>query len=185
MKRDKPLFELADGQHDDEPCPLCQALLQLKHIGQRSFWGCSAYPQCNYTRSLHEEAEFVPEPLPDVFCPQCEAPLLLKKGRYGFFIGCSQFPQCDYIQNPETETEVSLAPCPQCKRGELVERTSKFGKVFYACNQYPACKYALNHRPVSTPCPECGFALLVQKDSASGVRLVCPQKTCSYKSNPV
>lgn len=185
MKRDKPLFELDDRHRDGGACPLCQSSLQLKHIGSSSFWGCSAYPQCKYTRSLHEEAEFIPEPLPDVFCPRCEAPLLLKKGRYGFFIGCSEFPQCDYISDPEPDSAAGLAQCPACKKGELVERTSKFGKAFYACNRYPTCKYAVNHRPVASSCPECGFELLVEKESASGTRRVCPQKACSYKSNPV
>ena len=167
------------------PCPECGASLTIKHIGNRSFWGCQAYPECTYTRSLHEESEFTPQPLPDSFCPQCDEPLLLKKGRYGFFIGCSAFPSCDYMADPEPEQPQVLAPCPQCKQGELVERTSKYGKQFYACNGYPKCKYAVNYPPVDTPCPVCDWPLMVARVSAQGRYLQCPQKACNHKTKPV
>lgn len=184
MSEHTPLFSVANHA-EGESCPLCQQPLKIKHIGQRSFWGCTAYPECRYTRSLHEEASFIPEPLPDAYCPQCEAPLLLKKGRYGFFIGCSNFPACEYIADPEPEPTQALCSCPACRNGELVERTNKFGKTFYACNRYPKCKFALNHKPVATPCPQCAYPVLTEKNSSHGVRLVCPQKSCSYKSKPL
>lgn len=185
MSEHKPLFELDPNTRHSEPCPLCQSPLKVKHIGSNSFLGCSNYPHCSYTRSLHEEASFSPEPLPDNFCPRCEAPLMLKKGRYGFFIGCSAFPECDYMADPEPEPTASLCACPSCRSGELVERTNKFGKVFYACNHYPKCKFALNHKPHPSPCPDCNYPVLVEKASTAGTRLVCPQKACSYKSKPL
>ncbi|RUO30875.1 hypothetical protein CWE12_06465 [Aliidiomarina sedimenti] len=183
-RRDDTLFELAES-NNSEPCPRCQGSLVIKHIGQNSFWGCKSYPQCTYTRSLHEEEAFAPEPLPDSFCPLCEKPLLLKKGRYGFFIGCSGFPLCDYMADPEPDPESPLCDCPQCGKGQLVERTNKFGKHFYPCNRYPSCKFALNQKPVAQPCPDCGYPVLVEKASAAGKRLSCPQKTCDYKSKPL
>jgi ssDNA-binding Zn-finger/Zn-ribbon topoisomerase 1 len=34
--------------------------------------------------------------------------------------------------------------CPQCKRGDLVERLNKkTGQSFYGCNRYPDCKFAV------------------------------------------
>jgi ssDNA-binding Zn-finger/Zn-ribbon topoisomerase 1 len=34
--------------------------------------------------------------------------------------------------------------CPQCKSGELVERRNKrTGQIFYGCDRYPACKFAV------------------------------------------
>ena|SRR5215469_2470743 len=35
-------------------------------------------------------------------------------------------------------------PCPQCKRGEVVERRNKkTGQQFYGCTRYPDCKFAV------------------------------------------
>jgi hypothetical protein len=35
-------------------------------------------------------------------------------------------------------------PCPQCKRGDLVERRNKrTGQSFYGCSRYPDCKFAV------------------------------------------
>lgn len=185
MSQNDPLFKVSAGrnaQSQQEPCPVCAEPLVIKHIGSRSFWGCSRYPMCDYTRSLHEEVAFTPQSLPGKSCPLCSKPLLLKKGRYGFFIGCSGFPQCDYMTDPEPDSEQPLAPCPVCKQGHLVERSNKYGKHFYPCDRYPQCKFALNNRPVEQPCPTCNYPLLVEKRSTAGQRLVCPEKSCSYKS---
>lgn len=179
------LFSASHSTATSEPCPRCEAPLRIKHIGQNSFWGCSRYPECDYTKSLHEESGFEPQPLPDAFCPDCSSPLLLKKGRYGFFVGCSNFPTCHYIADLDDDEPAPLCNCPQCKRGQLVERTNKYGKTFYACDAFPKCKYALNEKPVVTACPECDWPILTEKNSADGMRLKCPQKSCSYRSKPL
>jgi len=37
-----------------------------------------------------------------------------------------------------------MSACPQCKSGELVERRNKkSGNLFYGCDRYPACKFAV------------------------------------------
>lgn len=186
QNKDAALFSAQHHDADTKPCPRCDGQLRIKHIGQNSFWGCSNYPACDYTRSLQETSDFEPQPLPDAYCPKCEQPLLLKKGRFGFFIGCSSFPECDYIADPDAEEEQgALADCPQCGKGSLIERSNKYGKVFYPCDAYPKCRYALNDKPVAQACPECGWPVLVEKKSAAGVRLKCPQKSCSYSSEPL
>lgn len=38
----------------------------------------------------------------------------------------------------------SLAMCPSCKKGFLVEKTSKYGN-FLSCNRFPKCKYKENY----------------------------------------
>ena len=60
-------------------------------------------------------------------------------------------------------------PCPQegCD-GELVEKQSRKGKVFYGCNRYPDCKFASWEKPVGQPCPQCGASLLFEKSGQSG-----------------
>ncbi|EGN76030.1 Zn-finger domain-containing protein (topoisomerase type I-like) [Idiomarina sp. A28L] len=170
-----------------EPCPRCNSAVKLKHIGTNSFWGCSSYPQCDYTQSLHEAGDFEPQSLPGEECPDCGAGLLLKKGRYGLFIGCSAFPTCHFMLDPtadKTPSNESIT-CPECKKGHLQTRTNRYGKQFHACDRYPKCKYALNEEPVAEACPDCGWSILVKRDSAAGVRLRCPQKQCEYKSEPI
>ena len=50
--------------------------------------------------------------------------------------------------------------CPQCHRGELVEKHTRFG-TFYGCDRYPECDLAVNNPPEKDrPCPECGSLLL-------------------------
>ncbi|MEZ4577470.1 MAG: type I DNA topoisomerase [Desulfobacterales bacterium] len=47
--------------------------------------------------------------------------------------------------------------CPEkdCD-GELVERTSKRGKIFYGCSRFPKCNFATWDKPVARKCPDCG-----------------------------
>ena len=40
-----------------------------------------------------------------------------------------------------------------CGEGELVQKVSRRGKIFYSCNRYPTCKFALWDRPVADAVP--------------------------------
>ena len=76
-------------------------------------------------------------------------------------------------------------PCPgqegaSCE-GELVEKQSKSGRTFYACNQYPNCQFALWDRPIPRECPECQTPFLVEKITKQGATIRCSVKGCSYK----
>ena len=74
--------------------------------------------------------------------------------------------------------------CAGCGKGELIEKKSRFGKLFYSCNRYPECKFALWDPPVQQKCPKCGFPLLVKKVyKREGEFLKCPKEGCDYKSN--
>ena len=48
--------------------------------------------------------------------------------------------------------------CPK-DGGEIAPRRSKKGrgKVFYGCENYPACDFVCWDKPVKEACPECGF----------------------------
>lgn len=181
------LFDAPDRKNErDEPCPLCANPVTLKHSGHHSFWGCTAYPTCSYTQSLHETGDFEPEPLPGEHCPECGMELLLKKGRYGFFIGCSGFPTCHFMLDPSApkSAEPGIA-CPSCQQGTLVQRASKRGSLFYACDRYPKCEYALNEPPKPIACPACGWAVMVEREGADGPYLRCPQKSCGHRQESV
>ena len=79
---------------------------------------------------------------------------------------------------PAEAPVVADVSCPLCHKGKLLERTSKFGKIFYGCDGYPACDFVLNFKPAAGTCRHCGFALLAEKPTASGIKLICASKKC-------
>ncbi|TMK36615.1 MAG: type I DNA topoisomerase [Actinobacteria bacterium] len=147
----------------DELCPLCPqegrepGRLQVKLGRYGKFIGCPNYPECRYIRNMDGTERAEPELL-DETCPDCGRQLQRRVGRYGPFVGCSGYPQCRYIKkDPPTSTGVT---CPQCHRGELVEKHTRFG-TFYGCDRYPECDLAVNNPPEKDrSCPECGSLLL-------------------------
>jgi len=68
--------------------------------------------------------------------------MLIKDGRYGKYLACSGYPACKNIQ-PLVKPRSTGVVCPECKEGELTEKKSRYGKMFYSCNRYPQCKFAL------------------------------------------
>lgn len=168
----------------DEACPKCGKTLTLR-LGKRGrFVGCSGYPECDYTRNANETAESAAAATPEIIegrvCPKCESPLLIKSGPYGKFIGCTSYPKCRFIE-PLEKPKDSGVVCPECKKGSLIERKSRYGKLFYSCNTYPDCKYAVWNPPVNEPCPKCGWPLLTLKvTKRRGTEKVCAQKECGY-----
>lgn len=183
-KIDRNLFAAHKHALDgpDEPCPECGAPLVYQHRKGGSFIRCSRHPDCSYSRSLHTETERVEKLLPGTQCPECGRELVLRSGRYGMFVGCSGFPECNHIEQLDP-VEESQIECPSCHKGHVVRRQSRFGKTFYACDQYPECKFAINHPPVEGTCEECGFPLLMKRQMASGEKLYCASKKCGKQQS--
>ncbi|WP_394173091.1 DNA topoisomerase family protein [Thalassotalea litorea] len=177
-KTDKSLFSLHEHalQKANETCPVCDAPLQIKHSKAGSFWGCSQYPQCDYTRPVKEASQFEEQVIAGSECPKCGQTLAVKQGRYGMFIGCSNFPACDHIEHEQEQ--ILDVQCPNCKKGHLQEKNSRFGKTFYACDTYPTCKFAVNHPPVAGACSACDYPLLIKRNMAAGEKLQCANKKC-------
>jgi DNA topoisomerase-1 len=89
-------------------------------------------------------------------CPDCGKPLIFRYGRYGKFIGCAGFPAC---RHTEPWFEKLGVRCPR-DGGDLVERKTKKGRVFYGCANYPACDFTSWKKPLPPPCPNCGGLLV-------------------------
>lgn len=166
----------------DEQCPQCQAPLSIR-LGKRGrFIGCTAYPDCDYTRSLEGGAEVqaTPEVVEGRTCPKCDKELFIKAGKYGKFIGCSSYPDCTFIE-PLEKPEDTGVNCPVCKQGNILKRKSKRGKVFYSCARYPDCDYAIWYPPVDDPCPDCKWPItMIKTTKRRGTERVCPQKNCKF-----
>jgi DNA topoisomerase-1 len=126
-----------------------------------------------------EQAEAAAPVFSEEKCDKCGNPMLIKDGRYGKYLACSGYPSCKNIQ-PLVKPKGTGVGCPECGEGELTEKKSRYGKMFYSCNRYPQCKFALWDPPVERPCPKCGFPLLVKKVyKREGEFLKCPK--CEHK----
>ncbi|MCG2635168.1 MAG: type I DNA topoisomerase [Gammaproteobacteria bacterium] len=167
----------------DEACPECGKPL-VTRLGKRgNFVGCSAYPECSYTRNVHSDKddEQPLEIITDRNCPECNGPLAIRDGKYGKFIGCTNYPDCRHIE-PLNKPKDTGVGCPACKKGTLLERKSRRGKVFFSCSEYPGCSYAVWNPPLAEPCPDCSHAVLTLKTTKKfGREKVCPVKECGYK----
>lgn len=164
----------------DRKCPECQKPLVIKLGRAGRFLACSGFPDCRYTEALHGAAREEPV-ISDQVCDKCGAPMLIKDGRYGKFYACSAYPDCKNIQ-PLVKPKSLGIPCPECKEGELQEKKSRYGKVFFSCNRYPKCKYALWDQPIAETCPQCGFPVIVEKvTKRDGTYRKCPQESCDWK----
>ena len=163
-----------------EPCEKCGRPMVMKRGRFGAFLACSGYPECKTTRRIvmgkEGKAEAKAEVLLDEPCPKCGSKLAVKQGRFGEFTACSSYPKCKYIKMKETGV-----PCPECGKGQIVERKSKRGKVFYGCDRYPDCNFVLWNKPVAKPCPDCKSPYLVEKTTKKdGRRLQCEQEGCGY-----
>ena len=166
------------------PCPLCAGKMVIKWGKNGEFLACEQYPGCKHTQDFarNDEGRIVPvereQPAESgELCEKCGKPMVFKNGRYGKFLACSGYPACKNIR--ATGTGV---PCPEegCT-GELIQKVSKRGKIFYSCNRYPKCTLALWDRPINEPCPQCGSAYLLERETKkNGLQLHCPHKECGY-----
>ncbi len=176
-------------------CPQCGKDLHIKVGKNGHFLACSGYPQCTYSSDYtrDEKGRIQPvtltlEEVPDRNCDKCGRPMVVKRGRYGEFLACSGYPECKHTQSinasePGRPTGVKC-PASGCT-GELMEKTSKRGKIFYGCGRFPECDFATWDKPVGLPCPLCGAAFLVEKSTKrEGKKRVCLTTGCSY-SQPV
>lgn len=68
------------------------------------------------------------------------------------------------------EVEKLGKKCPECKIGELVVRTGRFGK-FISCSRFPECKYTDKYiEKVGMKCPECKTGDVIVKKTGRGKR---------------
>jgi DNA topoisomerase-1 len=141
------------------------------------FLACSAYPQCKNTKPLNskeDEALVKGEK-----CEKCGAPMILRNGKFGKFLSCSRYPEC---KNAKPFSLKIKCPKEGCG-GEIVEKKTKKGRVFYGCSDYPKCNFATWFKPVAQSCTQCGAEFLIAKESRSkGEILQCLK--CKYEEVP-
>lgn len=90
-------------------------------------------------------------------CPECGHDLVIRWGRFGKFISCSNFPKCRYT---EPILEKIGVKCPE-DGGDIIQRKTRKGRVFYGCSNYPECQFTSWKRPVQERCPNCAGTLVI------------------------
>jgi putative DNA topoisomerase len=119
-------------------CPECGSDLKLIATRRGLMLGCSGYPKCRYmTPFVIKQVVTIERMLEGTRCPECGYPMAVKSGRYGQFISCSNYPECHYVFKDRQSDDI---PCPECDRGVLQVRKTRFNKVFWGCSNYPDCK---------------------------------------------
>jgi len=107
--------------------------------------------------------------------------MLVRFGRYGKFLGCSGYPECKTIV-PMVKPKSLGIKCPDCGEGEILEKRSRRGKIFYSCNRYPKCTFASWDQPIPQPCPVCHAPFIVEKTTKrAGTVRRCIKEGCTWQ----
>jgi DNA topoisomerase-1 len=170
----------------DQKCPECQQPMAIRSSRFGQFLGCVGYPECKTKIALTRDGLPVPEDRPsEETCKTCGSPMLIRYGRYGDYLACSQ-EECKE-QRPILKTTGVICPRPDCE-GQIVEKKSRRGKMFYGCSNYSAkgCNTAYWYPPLisggpnnSTMCPNCNN-MLVYKTLKRGDQIACSSKECTF-----
>jgi DNA topoisomerase-1 len=167
----------------EEKCEKCGKPMVIRWGRHGRFLACSGFPECKTARPLEsrepggssQEPNIQPT---DAVCGKCGAPMVLKAGKFGKFLACSRYPECKTTKPLSTGVK-----CP-LDGGDIVERRSRKGKVFWSCNNFPKCKFASWYKPVQKPCPQCGAEILGEKrDKEQKTCLICLKKGCEYRED--
>ncbi|HXG54681.1 MAG TPA: type I DNA topoisomerase [Vicinamibacterales bacterium] len=169
----------AEGEGIEEACENCGKPMAVKRGRFGQFLACTGYPECKTTRKIITTKQGMtaakPDQILDEKCPKCESNLVIKQGRFGGFTACTNYPNCKYVKQKSTGVL-----CPK-DGGDVVERKSRRGKVFYGCVNYPDCDFTLWNRPILEVCPSCSAPFLVEKITKKhGRQLICNNEECSY-----
>ncbi|MCX7823157.1 MAG: type I DNA topoisomerase [Syntrophobacterales bacterium] len=170
-----------EGIPTEVRCPDCEGELVIRwsKIGE-PFVEC---PKCkfrsSYERDERGELRLISRNETEEICDKCGNPMLIKRSKYGTFLACSGYPKC------KNTRAISLGvPCPRegCS-GEIVERRSKRGRIFYGCSAFPKCSVIFNRKPYVRTCPQCGYKIMSREGKRNGAQSVwiCLNKECKYR----
>ncbi|MBN2340516.1 MAG: type I DNA topoisomerase [Deltaproteobacteria bacterium] len=176
LKNMKDVRELT--KETDKVCEKCGAKMVEKWGRNGRFLACSAYPECRNTMEVEEKTDVAPLVV-DVKCELCGKDMVKKRGRFGDFLACSGYPDCKATRSMPTGIDCPNKDC----NGELVERRTKRGRLFYGCSEFnkSGCNFVVWGTPVKEECPECNAKFLVAANRKKGGRnLKCVTEGCTY-----
>ena len=161
----------------DVLCPKCgkKMVVRTSRYGTQ-FLGCSGYPECKTMLPLSKDGKPVQvDEKSEEKCEKCGSEMIVKIGPYGKYLQCTN-DECKHRKRLLVTTGVK---CPKCGDGDVIQRKSKYGKVFYGCSKYPDCDFVSWNEPVNEKCPECS-SYLVKKITKKESSLQCSNPNCSF-----
>ncbi len=107
----------------------------------------------------------------DVECELCGAKMVYKNGRFGRFLACPNYPKCkntkaidkngNVAEPKEVKLEFADFKCEVCG-GDVVIRRGRYGE-FYACANYPKCKFTKQKvAETGVKCPKCSSMIVAR-----------------------
>ena len=165
------------------PCSACGGEMVIRFGRAGRFLACRNYPACRNTADFRQTPEGKVEILPPeetgAACEKCGKPMIVRNWKGARYIACSGYPGC----RNSKPYPVGIA-CPECNAGEVVERSSRFGKIFYSCSRYPDCRFASWGRPIAQGCPVCGYPAMSERVRRDGsTQIVCLRKGCKGRAD--
>lgn len=130
-------------------------------------------------REKMERVELASE-VTDETCDKCGRPMVIKFGRYGKFLACSGYPECRNTKPFLIKTGVK---CPSCKDGDLIQRKTKRGRIFYGCTNYPECDFTSWNKPVEKSCPKCMGLMVEKSNKEKGLYYSCINEECGHEES--
>ena len=85
--------------------------------------------------------------------------------KFGKFLACPSFPKC---RNTKTIVKEIGVKCPECD-GEVIEKKSRRGKIFYGCSKFPECSFTSWYKPTEKRCEKCGGVMFEKNGKAKGL----------------
>ena len=164
----------------DIDCEKCDAKMMIKSGRFGPFLGCANYPTCDSTMRLDKDGQVIPPAQEtETECPKCTSKMMITRGRFGDYLLCSN-EECKH-KMPIIKSIGIKCPKENCQ-GEIVEKKSRFGKMFYGCTEWSntACDAVFWNRPIAEDCPDCK-STLTYKNLKRGDKIACPVKTCGYE----
>ncbi len=112
----------------------------------------------------------------DVLCDKCGRNMVFKVSKFGKFLACPGYPECKNTMAIRVGTGVG---CPKCG-GEILEKQSKKGRIYYGCERWPKCDFMAWDKPIAgEKCPECGGILM--RKTGRGAKVYCYNEDCKYE----
>ena len=125
VTEEKPAVEEEEAKEEKKPiiadfkCEKCGADMVQRTGRYGSFFACSKYPECNFTKQKTKDI--------GVPCPKCGSKIVMKNGRNKtVFYSCEKYPTCDFSSWDLPVNE----KCPKC--GEMLFR--KKGQSMLVCH---------------------------------------------------
>ena len=186
---EKAEVEMRDVKREERPtdlvCEKCGQPMIIKWGRRGEFLACRGYPDCKNTKNFTRDDDGTIRPVEaevtDEKCDLCGRPMQVRFGRYGKFLGCSGYPECRNMQ-PLHKPVPTGVKCLACGTGEMMERRSRRGKIFYSCSTYPSCQFVAWDRPVPVACSRCGASFVTEKVTKRyGTVRRCPREECGWQ----